>query len=260
MAEPALQVCELQVRYGAIHAVQHVSLEVAEGGLVALVGSNGAGKSSVLNAVAGVVAASSGTVTVHGCDVSACDTKTRVLEHGVVLVPEGRSVFGTLTVAENLDLGGRIGRARHTRGVAARFTTEEVFDLFPALAQRLRDRAQVLSGGEQQMLALARSLLMAPSVLLIDEPSMGLAPLLVRTIFDVLRTFFTVHRITVLLVEQDTALALDLAGDAYLLEQGRIVAHAPAAELRRDPRLRESYLGSHDALGTAVLHGEEGQP
>ncbi|MFT3855328.1 MAG: ABC transporter ATP-binding protein [Ilumatobacteraceae bacterium] len=247
----ALSVDSLDVTYGVIHAVQSVSLDVRAGTITALVGSNGAGKSSILKAIAGVQAAR-GTVLAGNADISRLPARRRVIEHGVVLVPEGRSAFTTMSVAENLELGARVGRIRTDAGAASAFTLDEAYELFPVLFERRARRAQVLSGGEQQMLAIARSLLMAPSVLLIDEPSMGLAPLLVRRIFEVMGDVFRRHAVSVLLVEQDTAVALALATDAYLLEQGRITAHAPAAELRDDPRLRAAYLGATDALGKDV--------
>ncbi|MCU1500943.1 MAG: putative transporter [Ilumatobacteraceae bacterium] len=239
----ALAVDDLDVSYGVIRAVQSVSLEVVGGSMTALVGSNGAGKSSILNAIAGVIP-SRGTVHASGVDISKLAARKRVIDHGVVLVPEGRSAFTTMTVAENLDLGARVGRIRSASGGVTGFGMDEAMELFPVLAERRSQRAQVLSGGEQQMLAIARSLLMAPSLLLVDEPSMGLAPMLVRRIFSVMEDVFRRHAVSVLLVEQDTAVALTLADDAYLLEQGRITAHAPAAELRDDPRLRLAYLGS----------------
>lgn len=248
----ALSVESLDVAYGAIRAVQEVSLAVARGRVTALVGSNGAGKSSVLRAAAGLVPARAGRVLVGDTDVTRLPARKRLLEHGVALVPEGRSAFTTMTVRENLDLGLRVGRARAAAGVAATFSLDEAFELFPVLAQRADNRAQVLSGGEQQMLAIARSLLMSPSVLLVDEPSMGLAPLLVRRIFAVMADVFQRHQVSVLLVEQDTAIALELATDGYVLEFGRIVAAGPSAELRDDPRLRRAYLGATDALGTPV--------
>jgi len=244
-APPALVAEGVDVRYGVIHAVQGVSLEVPGGGVTAIVGSNGAGKSSLLKAVAGVVD-SGGAVRVHGIDVTRVPARKRLIEHGLVLVPEGRSAFVTMTVRENLELGLRVGRKRAALGAGGGFTLDEAYELFGVLADRRDQRAQSLSGGEQQMLAIARSLLMAPSLLLIDEPSMGLAPLLVRRIFEVMRDVFAAHGVSVLLVEQDTAVALDLASWAYLIEQGRIVAHAPAAELREDPRLKRSYIGGGD--------------
>jgi len=244
--QPALTIESLDVAYGAIRAVQEVSLAVARGRVTALVGSNGAGKSSVLRASAGLAPARSGRVLVGDTDVTRLPARKRLLEHGVALVPEGRSAFTTMTVRENLDLGLRVGRARAAAGVAATFSLDEAFELFPVLAQRADNRAQVLSGGEQQMLAIARSLLMSPSVLLVDEPSMGLAPLLVRRIFAVMADVFQRHQVSVLLVEQDTAIALELASDGYVLEFGRIVAAGPSAELRDDPRLRRAYLGEGD--------------
>jgi branched-chain amino acid transport system ATP-binding protein len=238
----ALSASGIDVSYGVIRAVQDVALDVAPAGITALIGSNGAGKSSTLKAIAGLVPGG-GQVLVDGVDVTAWPTQRRLIEAGLVLVPEGRSTFTTMTVRENLELGARIGRKRAAAGAAAGFGLDEAFALFDVLDQRQSQRAQVLSGGEQQMLAIARSLLMAPSVLLIDEPSMGLAPLLVRRIFSVMESVFAAHGVSVLLVEQDTAVALDLASDAYLLEHGRIVAHSPADELRQDPRLRMAYLG-----------------
>lgn len=251
--EPAaLGLVDLEVAYGAIRAVQGVSLQVRPGSITALVGSNGAGKSSVLRAAAGILPLSSGRVNVGSTDVSTLPARKRLLEHGVTLVPEGRSAFTTMTVQENLDLGLRIGRLREANGVAATFTLDEAFELFPVLGERAQQRAQVLSGGEQQMLAIARSLLMSPSVLLVDEPSMGLAPMLVRKIFAVMEEVFRRHNVAVLLVEQDTAIALDLAVDGYVLEFGRVVAHGSSDELRHDARLRQAYLGTADALGTVI--------
>lgn len=254
---PALAVEDLEVSYGSIRAVQGVSLAVAAGAVTALVGSNGAGKSSILRAAAGLIPNRSGRVLVDGIDVSRLPARKRLIDHGVVLVPEGRSAFTTMTVRENLELGLRVGRLRAASGVAATFSMDEAFELFPVLGERSGQRAQVLSGGEQQMLAIARSLLMSPSVLLIDEPSMGLAPLLVRRIFTVIREVFDRHRVSVLLVEQDTAIALDLASSGYVLEFGRIVIHGSSAALHDDPRLRQAYLGAVDALGTAVTRPEE---
>ncbi|MCW2528591.1 MAG: transporter ATP-binding protein [Pseudonocardiales bacterium] len=255
-----LEANDLDVRYGVIHAVQQVTLSVRRSSVTALVGSNGAGKSSILKAISGMVPSHSGRVVVNGADISSLPTRKRLIEHGLVLVPEGRSAFTTMTVRENLDLGLRIGKLRQAAGASASFSLDEAFTLFPVLKDREKQRAQVLSGGEQQMLALARSLLMAPQILLIDEPSMGLAPLLVRRIFTVLESVFASHEVTVLLVEQDTAVALELAEDAYLLEHGRIIAHAPSDRMRDDPRLRQAYLGSADALGRSVatVQNQEG--
>jgi branched-chain amino acid transport system ATP-binding protein len=238
---PALEATDLSVTYGAIRAVQGVSLVVRPRAVTALVGSNGAGKSSILRALAGLQPTAGGAVLVGGTDISGVPGRRRVVDHGVVLVPEGRSTFATMTVRENLELGLRIGRRRTAD---PRFSVDQVWDLFGVLHERQRQRAQHLSGGEQQMLAIARSLLMEPSVLLIDEPSMGLAPLLVRRIFTVMADVFAATDVAVLLVEQDTAVALDVATDAYLLEHGHVVAAAPAAELRADPRLRAAYLGA----------------
>ncbi len=249
----ALNVSGLNVKYGVIQAVHGMDLAVKEGTITALVGSNGAGKSSALRAMAGIIKSEPGTVTVHGEDISSLSTRDRIIEHGVVLIPEGRSVFTTMSVADNLHLGARVGNERSKQGHISTFSTEEAYELFPVLKDRQNSRAQTLSGGEQQMLAIARSLLMSPKVLLIDEPSMGLAPLLVRKIFGVMKDVFARNSVSVLLVEQDTSIALELASDAYLLEHGNVIAHAPSAEMRNDARLREAYLGKGDALGQS--HG-----
>jgi branched-chain amino acid transport system ATP-binding protein len=236
----ALAIDDLRVAYGPIRAVQGVTLSVAAGSVTAIVGSNGAGKSSILRAVAGMVP-STGTISVNASDISRTSALDRTVRHGVVFIPEGRSVFTTMTVEENLSLGTRVGLLRGGGG----FALDEAFHLFPVLDERRKQRAQLLSGGEQQMLAIARSLLMRPDVLVIDEPSMGLAPLLVRKIFGVMRDVFAREGVSVLLVEQDTAIALELASYGYVLEEGAIVAEGSAHELRDDPRLRAAYLGGN---------------
>jgi len=241
---PAVAVRRLDVAYGAIRAVQGVDIEAPRGQITALIGSNGAGKSSTLHAIAGLVPVAGGCVEVGGVDVTRLPAPVRVVEHGIVLIPEARAAFLTMTVRENLGLGMRVGREREARGHAGGFTLQDAFRLFPVLAQRADTRAQYLSGGELKMLAIARSLLMHPRVLLIDEPSMGLAPRLVRQIFAVLREILRARDVSVLLVEQDTAVALELARSAYVIEQGRITTHAPAAQLRGDARLKAAYIGS----------------
>ena len=251
MTDIALDARGICVNYGAIRAVQDVSLTVPARQVTALVGSNGAGKSSILKALAGHVQLSGGTVECAGVDVTAVPGRQRVIDAGIVLVPEGRSTFVTMTVLENLRIGLRIGAKRVAAGHESRFRLEDVWELFPVLHERRNQRAQYLSGGEQQMLAIGRALLMCPSILLVDEPSMGLAPLMVRRIFDVMAEVFTATGVAVLLVEQDTAIALDVATDAYVLEHGHIVAAAPAAELREDERLRAAYLGAQPAAAAA---------
>ena len=254
---PAIAVRSLDVAYGAIRAVQDVDIEAPRGQITALIGSNGAGKSSTLKAMAGLVPVAGGSVEIGGVDATRLPAHVRVIEHGVVLIPEGRSAFLTMTVRENLGLGMRVGREREARGHKGGFTLEDAFRLFPVLEERADKRAQYLSGGELKMLAIARSLLMHPRVLLIDEPSMGLAPLLVRQIFAVLREILREHDVSVLLVEQDTAVALELASSAYVIEQGRITTHAPASKLRGDARLKAAYLGADTASGRPVSSGAQ---
>jgi branched-chain amino acid transport system ATP-binding protein len=242
----ALAVDRLGVRYGPLQAVQDVCLRVPAGEVVALVGANGAGKSSILKAIAGVTPSTAEAIRVFGVEVSSTSARQRILEHGIVLVPEGRSVFTTMTVRENLELGARVGAARRARGLAraGSFGVADVGVLFPVLEERASRRAEYLSGGERQMLAMARALVMAPAVLLVDEPSMGLAPLAVRDLFSTLRDVFVGAGVAVLLVEQDTRLALEVASFGYLLERGVVVANAEAARLRDDERVRVAYLGA----------------
>lgn len=251
----AIAVRGLDVAYGAIRAVQNLDIEAPRGQITALIGSNGAGKSSTLKAIAGLVPIASGSVKIGGVDATRLPAHVRVVEHGVVLIPEAQAAFLTMTVRENLGLGIRVGREREAREHKGRFTLEDAFRLFPVLEERANTRAQYLSGGELKMLAIARSLLMYPQVLLIDEPSMGLAPLLVRQIFAVLRAILRERDVSVLLVEQDTAVALELANSAYVIEQGRITTHAPASTLRSDIRLRAAYFGADAALSQPTSSG-----
>jgi branched-chain amino acid transport system ATP-binding protein len=252
---PAMALRGLNVAYGAIRAVQDLNLEAPRGQITALIGSNGAGKSSTLKAIAGLVPIASGSVEIGGVDATRLPAYVRVVQRGVVLIPEAQAAFLTMTVRENLGLGVRVGREREAREHTGAFTLEDAFRLFPVLEERADRRAQYLSGGELKMLAIARSLLMYPQVLLIDEPSMGLAPLLVRQIFAVLRGILREHDVSVLLVEQDTAVALELASSAYVIEQGRITAHAPASTLRGDLRLRAAYLGADAPSGRSASSG-----
>ncbi len=242
-ADTAIRVRELDVAYGRIRALHGVSLDIPAGKMTALVGANGAGKSTLLQAILGLVPLQSGSVEIPaGADVAKLSAERRVHDLGLVLVPEGRSVFGEMTVEENLGLGLRVGRARAADG-GAQPALDEAYAMFSNLHERRRTKAKLLSGGEQQMLAIARSLLMRPRVLLIDEPSMGLAPLVVAQIFETLAGHLDARGITCVLVEQDAELALRLSDVAYVLERGRIELSGTAAEVAASPRLRAAYLG-----------------
>jgi branched-chain amino acid transport system ATP-binding protein len=236
-AGPLLEVRDLHVAYGHVEAVRGVSLSVGEGAFVTLVGPNGAGKTSLLSALAGLVRPAAGTVLLGGREVTGLPAHAAVAA-GISLVPEGRAVLGRMTVEENLRLSGELRRAR--REVAA--AIEEQYRRFPILGERRAQPAGALSGGQQQMLALARALVARPRVLLLDEPSMGLSPLLVQQVFEIVRA---IHRdgATVLLVEQNASLALSISEHAYVLERGRVVFEGPSRELARDPRVRAAYLG-----------------
>ena len=237
MSEPILRVENLVVRYGDIRAVKDISFHVQQGEILALVGANGAGKTTTLRAISGMLPFE-GSVILEGRDVCGM-TPDRILCLGLSHVPEGRGIFGGLTVMENLQLGAWIRRDKAGR---AR-DLEMVMDIFPRLRERAGQLAGTLSGGEQQMLALARARMSDAKILILDEPSMGLAPKLVQEVFAVL------HRLnekgtTILLVEQNANMALRLANRACLLETGNLVLEGPASELLVNPRVREAYLGA----------------
>ena len=233
-----LKVDNLRVNYGAIQAVKGISFEVQERELVALIGSNGAGKSTTLKTVSGIVRPSGGTITYQGRDLARMPTH-QIVSGGIVQAPEGRQIFGTLTVRENLMLGasGRTDRDAFDADL------QRVFSLFPILGERIGQRAGTLSGGEQQMLAIGRALMGKPKLLLLDEPSLGLAPLIVNRIFDVIRQLKETG-VTILLVEQNARKALAVADRAYVLETGLISLSGPAADLARNPAVEQAYLGS----------------
>ena len=231
-----LQVEDLQVSYGNIQALHGVSLEVNEGEIVTLIGANGAGKSTTLRAISGLVRPRSGTIRFQGTDITRTPAH-KIVAMGIGHVPEGRRVFADMSVRENLELGAYIANPSQFQKNLA-----EVFERFPRLKERENQRASTLSGGEQQMLALGRAMMLQPSLLLLDEPSMGLAPRLVQEIFDII-VELNRRGATILLVEQNAAMALSIAHRAYVLETGRVVLSGPAAELRTHPAVREAYLG-----------------
>ena len=232
MSAPILTVQDLQVTYGRVPAVRDVSFEVTPGSLVTLVGANGAGKSSIINAISGILRPRGGRITFEGRDITRTPAH-RLVRAGLVQVPEGRQVLGTLSVAENLQLS----RVRRRRADLA-----EVYDRFPVLARRRVLPAGSLSGGEQQMLALGRALMARPALILLDEPSMGLAPRIVAEVFDVIAGI-RASGTTVVLVEQNARRALATADHGYVLASGEIVHQAPAAELLADDRVVQAYLG-----------------
>ncbi len=231
-----LEVRDLTVSYGAIRAVKGVSLSLSEGEIVTLIGANGAGKSTTLRTIMGLVRASSGEVRYRGAPTRTTPTH-RLVQEGLVLVPEGRVVFANLSVQENLEMGAY---ARRDGGIAADF--ERVYALFPRLKERRRQTAGTLSGGEQQMLAIGRALMAKPRVLLLDEPSLGLAPMVVHAIFEAI---VEIHRsgVPVLLVEQNANAALRNSNRAYVLETGQVTLEGTSAEVAANPRVKEAYLG-----------------
>jgi branched-chain amino acid transport system ATP-binding protein len=233
-----LEVRDLRVTYGHVQAVRGVSFSVGKGEIVALIGPNGAGKSSTLNAIAGLVKAAAGSVRLEGQEVAGSPAHKAVAA-GIVLVPEGRAILQRMTVAENLLIGSE---ARPWSKSEARAAIESQLRRFPSLQRRLDQPAGALSGGEQQMLAIARGLLARPRILLLDEPSMGLAPILVRQIFDMIRDIHE-EGTTILLVEQNARMALQVAQNACVLERGQVALSGRAAELSEDPRVQAAYLG-----------------
>ncbi len=234
-----LSIKNLSVRYGGIHALRGISFDVPAGQIVTLIGANGAGKSTTLNAIVGLVKADGGSINWNGQSIFNGKTKT-IVESGVVLVPEGRRVFPNLNVSENLYLGA-YSRKDKTDIEA---DLEHVFALFPRLKERYKQKAGTLSGGEQQMLAVGRALMTRPKVLMMDEPSLGLAPIIVSMIFDIIRQI-NAEGVTVLLVEQNAKAALQVAHTGYVMETGSISFSGSGHDLLADDRIRQAYLGEH---------------
>lgn len=232
-----LSIKNLSVHYGGIHALRGISLDVPAGKIVTLIGANGAGKSTTLNSIMGLVKADGGSVSWNGQEILGTPTKT-IVESGIVLVPEGRRVFPNLTVDENLSLGA-YARSNKDEVEADR---ERVFGLFPRLKERHKQKAGTFSGGEQQMLAVGRALMSKPTVMMMDEPSLGLAPLFVGMIFDIIRQI-NAAGVTVLLVEQNAKAALEVADTGYVMETGTITFSGTGKELLVDDRVRKAYLG-----------------
>ncbi len=261
-AKPAaLELQSVKVRYGGIQAVKGVSLSVQPGELVSLIGANGAGKTTTLKAVTGLVPAAEGQIILHGQDITRCPAH-EMAGRGLVMVPEGRGVFARMSILENLRMGryclgkpvvsgpesqspNAPDRRMATRRVATMSEADAVdaqLQLFPRLKERLHQLAGTLSGGEQQMLAMARALMAEPQVLLLDEPSMGLSPVMVERIFDVIRSV-SESGVTILLVEQNARLALQSAHRGYVMDSGMITLSAPAQELLQNPAVKAAYLG-----------------
>ena len=232
-----LNVHGINAFYGDAQALRDVSFEVNEGEIVALIGANGAGKTTLMRVIAGLHPPSSGTVKLGESALHPL-AAYQIVEQGVILVPEGRRLFGGLSVLDNLELGAYVPRARKSR-----FTTlKHVFELFPILAERQNQRANTLSGGQQQMLAIGRALMGLPKLLMLDEPSLGLAPMIVQNIFDVVKLMNN-QGVTIFLVEQNAHQALELANRAYILEQGRIVGKGTGKELLHNHEVQQAYLG-----------------
>ena len=230
-----LKVENIHVYYGAIHAIKGVSFEVNEGETVALIGANGAGKSTTLKTVSGLMHPRSGSIEFLGRDITHADAY-KLVSQGLAHVPEGRRIFLQMTVQENLEMGA------FTRKGGITEPLENVFQHFPRLKERRKQVAGTLSGGEQQMLAMGRAMMISPKLLMLDEPSMGLAPILVEQIFDIIRELKNAGT-TILLVEQNAGMALDIADRAYVLETGRITLSGTGAELARSEEVKKAYLG-----------------
>ena len=232
-----LEIKDLNTRYGAVHALKGVSLEVEQGKVVSLIGSNGAGKTTLLNTIVGVARASSGSVSFQGKSITNLPPYV-MTKQGISISPEGREVFPELTVEENLRLGAYI--LREKGAISAGY--DRVYQLFPRLKERIRQQAGTLSGGEQQMLAVGRALMSNPTLLLLDEPSLGLAPNFVRMIFEMIRQINS-QGVTILLIEQNANMALDASDYAYVLENGRVTMSGRADSIAGDPRIKKAYLG-----------------
>jgi branched-chain amino acid transport system ATP-binding protein len=232
-----LEVRELDLYYGDAQALDGVSLEVGQGSIIAIVGANGAGKSSLIRSIAGIEKPRAGRIRFHGKDITGWESYA-TCDLGIGQVAEGRQIFPTLTVQENLEMGAMLHRARSK----ARRALEDVFEMFPRLAERRTQLAGTMSGGEQQMLAIGRCLMGQPELIMFDEPSLGLAPTVVHEVFQTIR-LLNERGITILLVEQNVAVSLKLAAHAYVLENGRVVMEGSGESLLADDRIRRAYLG-----------------
>ena len=236
MSENVLQVDNLQVRYGGIEAVRGISFNVKAGEIVTLIGANGAGKSSTLRAISGLVRPGSGSIIFEGEDISG-KNPTHIVSKGLMMVPEGRKIFPNLTVIENLKIGAYLRKDELEEDIA------KVYEYFPRLKERSWQEGGTLSGGEQQMLAVGRALMGRPKLLMMDEPSLGLAPIVVQGIFEIIKQINSVGT-TVLLIEQNANMALHVAHRAYVIENGKISMEGTGAELLNDEKVRAAYLGS----------------
>ena len=233
-----LNVNDLNVYYGGIHAIKNISFNIKKGEIVSLIGANGAGKTSTLHAISGLVPIKSGEISLNGENVTNIEAH-KLVSLGMAHVPEGRRIFTELTVLENLEMGA------YTRNDTEQIKEDisHMFTLFPRLAERKKQLAGTMSGGEQQMLAMARALMSSPSLLLLDEPSMGLAPLLVQEIFNIIERINKEENVTVLLVEQNANMALSIADRGYVLETGKIILEGTGKELLSNPEIKKAYLG-----------------
>ena len=236
MSEAILKIKDLKVNYGGIEAVKGVSFDVPEGEIVTLIGANGAGKSSTLRAIAGLVKPAAGSIEFNGEDITAKEPNA-IVSKGITLVPEGRKIFPDLTVLENLKIGAYLRNDDLTEDL------NWVYDLFPRLKERSWQEGGTLSGGEQQMLAVGRALMSRPKIIMMDEPSLGLAPIIVRGIFDIIKEI-NARGVTVLLIEQNANMALKTAHAGYVLETGRITMSGTGAQLLADEKVKAAYLGT----------------
>ena len=233
-----LEIDKIDVSYGDVQALWQISLKVKDKEIVALIGSNGAGKSTVLKSVSGLIKPRKGTISYDGIRLDKQPAQ-KIIELGICMVPEGRRLFSDMSVLENLELGAYLGRSRRAKDE----TINWVYEIFPILKERTEQPARTLSGGEQQMLAIARALMSHPKLLLLDEISLGLSPVLVETIFDVIKRISESRRITILVVEQNVNVILELANRAYIIENGRIVGQGDAKALLESGEVKQAYLG-----------------
>jgi len=232
-----LKVSEIDVYYGDMQALRNVSIDVNQGEVVSVIGSNGAGKSTLLKTVSGMLRPRSGSISLNGTEISRAPT-SKIVENGISHVPEGRQIFPTMTVLENLEMGAQFPRTRKVR----RETIEQVFSYFPRLKERLKQKAGTLSGGEQQMLAMGRGLMSLPTLMVLDEPSLGLAPVLVSTIFEIIEQINR-QGTAILLIEQNVFHSLKISNRGYVLENGEIALSGAGQELLENPHIRKTYLG-----------------